>query len=319
MPGVTRFQTPPCPHFRDGEPAAPSSRLPWKAALALVACLFPHTPCHADEAGATGPAPDKRIYNAFHPTPRELMRPMATDRPDKTESPYTVDAGHFQIEMDVATFTHDRDRSGGGDTRTKGWAFAFANLKLGLTNDIDLQVILESFSHIRVDDRAAGSVTRQSGFGDVTTRLKVNLWGNDGGRTAFAIMPFLKFPSSQDGLGNNSVEGGVILPLAVGLPHGWSLGLQAEVDVLRNETDRGHHAAFLNTVTLGHDIVGNLAGYIEFFSEASTQRNTPWLATFDVGFTYAVNDDLQLDAGVNIGITKSAPDANPFIGISWRF
>jgi hypothetical protein len=29
------------------------------------------------------------------------MREINTDPSDKTERPYTVDAGHFQIEMDV--------------------------------------------------------------------------------------------------------------------------------------------------------------------------------------------------------------------------
>ena len=43
---------------------------------------------------------DKSIYTLFHPTPREWMREMSTDRPDQTESPNTVDAGHFQVELD---------------------------------------------------------------------------------------------------------------------------------------------------------------------------------------------------------------------------
>ncbi len=42
-------------------------------------------------------APDKSGYDLFHPTPRDLMREMSTDRPDQTESPYTVYAGHFQV------------------------------------------------------------------------------------------------------------------------------------------------------------------------------------------------------------------------------
>jgi len=42
--------------------------------------------------------PGKSRYTLFNPTPRELVREMNTDRPDKTESPYTPDAGHFQIE-----------------------------------------------------------------------------------------------------------------------------------------------------------------------------------------------------------------------------
>ena len=50
-------------------------------------------------AGEDAPA-DKSVYHLFHPTPFALMRELNTDRPDKTESPFTVDAGHYQIELD---------------------------------------------------------------------------------------------------------------------------------------------------------------------------------------------------------------------------
>ena len=153
----------------------------------------------------------------------------------------------------------------------------------------------------------------------MTTRLKVNLWGNDGGRTAFALMPFVKFPSNQDGLGNSSVEGGLILPLAVELPHGFSLGLMTEVDCLRNDAGPGQHASFVNSITLSHDLLGPLGGYVEFFSEVSTERNTPWVGTVDLGLTWGLTANLQLDAGINVGVTKSADDLNPFIGLSVRF
>lgn len=43
---------------------------------------------------------DKSIYNIFNPTPKDKMREFDTDRPDKIETPHTVDAGHFQIETD---------------------------------------------------------------------------------------------------------------------------------------------------------------------------------------------------------------------------
>ena len=49
---------------------------------------------------AADQASDKSKYHLFHPTPDRLLRDLSTDRPDLTESPYTVDAGHFQIETD---------------------------------------------------------------------------------------------------------------------------------------------------------------------------------------------------------------------------
>lgn len=270
-------------------------------------------------AETPAPAPDKSGHHLFHPTPSGLMRELSTDRPDKTESAYTVDAGHFQLEMDLVTYARDRDQSGGGDTRTEAWAVAPVNLKVGLLNDVDLQLVLETWNHVRTDDRIAGAAVRQSGFGDLTVRLKKNFWGNDGGATAFAMMPFVKFPTNQDGLGNNSVEGGVIFPLAVELPAGWGMGVMTEVDFLRDDAGAGHHVSFINSITLAHDICGKLGGYVEFFSEVSTETGARWVGTVDLGLTYGLTDNLQLDTGINIGVTDSADDLNPFIGLAWRF
>ena len=264
-------------------------------------------------------ASDKSGYHLFNPTPRALMREMSTDRPDKTESPYTVDAGHFQIEMDVFSYSYDRYNSERRDVRAESLSITPMNLKVGLRNNVDLQLVLETYNSVRVHDRDAGTVEKQRGFGDVIPRLKINLWGNDGGRTAFAVMPYVKLPTNQDHLGNNSVEGGVILPLAVGLPHGFGLGLMTQFDIIRDEDDGGHHPEFVNTITVSHDLVGDLGGYVEFFSLVSAESNSPWIGTIDIGFTYGLTEDIQLDAGVNIGATRSADDWNPFLGVSWRF
>lgn len=271
------------------------------------------------ETGTAPPPPNKGSYNLFNPTPRAQMRELSTDRPDKTESPYTVDAGHFQIEIDLVSYTHDRNTVPGADLDTDSLALAPVNLKVGLLNQVDLQLLLDTYTWVRTKDRATGTVTRQSGFGDVTTRVKINWWGDDGGATALAFMPFVKFPTSQDGLGNRAVESGLIIPLAVELPLGWSLGLMTEFDFMENEDRAGYHPEFVNSITFGHDIVGRLAGYIEFFSQVSTDQNAPWVGTVDLGLSYRLTDNLQLDAGVNLGVTRSADDLVPFLGLSHRF
>lgn len=264
-------------------------------------------------------AADKGGYHLFNPTPRDQMREMSTDRPDKTESPYTLDAGHFQIEMDVLNYSYDRHNPERRDIRIESVSIAPINLKAGLYNNVDLQLVVESYTSVRVKDRETPSRTRQQGFGDITPRLKVNLWGNDGGPTALAVMPYVKLPTNQDDLGNNSVEGGVIVPLAVELPHGFGMGVMTQFDFIRDESDGGHHAEFVNTITFSRDIVGNLGGYVEFFSLVSAESGSDWVGTLDLGLTYGLTKDIQLDAGINIGVTRSADDLNPFLGISWRF
>ena len=261
------------------------------------------------------PPADKSGYNLFNPTPLELMRELSPDRPDKTESPYTVDAGHFQLEMDFANFTEDN----ADGIRTETWNVAPVNLKVGVLNNVDVQFVLDDYLNARTENRVAGTTTTQSGFGDFTTRVKINLWGNDGGPTAFGVMPFVKFPTNTDHLGNDAVEGGLIFPLAVKLPAGWDMGLQTEVDFLQNDANDNYHEEFDNMVTFDHAIVGKLSGYCEFFSSVSTERGASWVGTVDVGLEYLVTEDVQLDCGCNVGVTHAADDFNPFAGITVRF
>jgi hypothetical protein len=284
----------------------------WNAVMACVAGL-------AGSTVAAEPAPDKSRYHLFNPTPAELMRDMDTDRPDKTESPYSVDAGHFQIEMDFVTRSYDRYNAAGTDTRVKSLSIAPVNLKVGLCNRADFQLVLQTYNRVRTDDRATGTVTTQQGFGDVIPRLKVNLWGNDGGRTAMALMPYIKLPTNQDGLGNQSVEYGLIVPLSIDLAWGWNTCVMTQLDVVRDSATSGYHPEFVNSITFNHDIVGKLSGFVEFYSSVSTEPGSTWIGTVDLGLGYSFTKNLKLDAGVYLGITRAADDVAPFVGISWRF
>ena len=97
------------------------------------------------------------------------------------------------------------------------------------------------------------------------------------------------------------------------------MGLMTEFDFNRDSSRNGYHTEFINTVTFGHAIIGKLSGYAEFFSQVSTERGARWVGTVNAGLTYALTDDIQLDAGVNLGITRAADDLNPFFGITMRF
>ena len=250
---------------------------------------------------------DKNGYTLFNPTPRALMREMSTDRPDVTESAYTLDAGHFQVEMDMFSYTRDRytpERDGGSESL----AFATSNFKLGLTNRMDLQIVVPAYQRIR-----GGA----EGIGSIEVRLKTNLWGNDSGNTALAVMPYITIPTGGDGLGNDEVEGGIIFPFGANLPNDWGFGAMVQVDYLSDDDGSGNHLEFVTTCTFSHDIVGDLGGYVEFVSVVGTESD--WVATLNGGLTYGIGDNVQLDAGVNIGLTRAAEDVTPFLGLSVRF
>ena len=233
-------------------------------------------------------------------------RELSTDRPDKTESPYTVPAGRIQVELDFATYTRDRG------ARTV--SIAPFNLKAGIARDTDFQLVVEPYVR-----ESFGGRTVADGFGDVTLRLKHNLWGNDGGGTAFALMPFVKLPTSSGGIGNPYFEGGIIAPLAIALGEGVGLGLMTEVDIVRKTDNSAYTATFINSATLAFDLTERLGLYTELYAEQSAERGARFVATFDTGLTYAIGADTQLDLGANIGITDAADDLALFVGLSRRF
>ena len=259
-----------------------------------------------------GASADKRQYHLFNPTPRNLMRGMSTDRPDTTESAYTVDAGHYQIEMSF--FDYGRNRADG--ERMETWTFGAMNLKAGLLNNVDLQVIFDSYSESRT--RAQGITETVSGFSDVTLRLKTNLWGNDGGSTALAIMPYVKIPTGTE-LSNDHWEGGVIVPLSISLTDRIGLGLMAEADFVHDDERGGYDVEWVHTATLGFSLTEDLGMYVEYAGVASHEEEFDYQATFNAGVTFAVSDDLIFDVGIRVGLNEPAEDFGVFTGMSVRF
>ena len=263
-----------------------------------------------------GPASnaDKSGFTLFNPTPPSLMRGFNTDRPDVTASPYTVDAGHFQAEFSFVEYTYNHDRG----ERTDGFSVLPASLRLGILNNLDLQWVLNPYQDIHT--RGSSGSSRNAGFGNTELRARLNLWGNDGGKTALAVIPFVRFPTGSNGLGNHHVEGGLILPLAVQeLPGGFDLGTMAEFDVDRNDRNDGYGVDFIHTVTLGHEVfTKKLNAYVEYVGIAPIRTGRTYLAYFDTGVTYALSDNVQLDTGINIGLSRRADDFTVFVGLSFR-
>jgi hypothetical protein len=144
------------------------------------------------------------------------------------------------------------------------------------------------------------------------------LWGDDGGQTAFALLPYVKIPTATDGLGNGAVEGGMILPFAVSLPHDFDLSMETAASLMKNVV-AGYHEEFIASASLDHPIAGKLSGYLEFFSNFTTESHAGWVGTVDTGLEYMLTKNIQLDANCFFGVTPAAPDINPFAGITIRF
>lgn len=262
-------------------------------------------------------AQDKSQYTLFNPTPKDQMRDFNTDRPTKSNVPYTVDAGHFQYEGDI--FIHSFDNTSTPDTNISSWVIGNPTFKAGILNNLDVEVNFSAYNSITSQSRSDGTTTALGGFGDVVTRAKLNLFGNEGGRPALALIPFAKWPTAPQGIGNRYVEGGIAAPLAVPLPLGFTTILMGELDYLKNPNDAGYHVNIPALINVSHSVVEGVTAYAEIYANWSTHPDVRDIYTLDFAVAWSPMPNFQLDVGVNIGLVSAATPYQFYMGIAQRF
>ena len=187
-------------------------------------------------------------------------------------------------------------------------------VKLGVTEKSDLQVGVTPYVRLEVEGgKDAG------GFGDIVVRYKQRLT-NDGASVQAAIIPFLKLPTAARGLGNDKVEGGLAIPVSFALSGPISMTFGPEVDLLADGDGHGRHAAIVNLI----NIAGPIAPRLTLAGEIWTNVNfdpagTIKQASADAALTYSLSNNVQIDAGANIGLTRDTPDVELYAGASLRF
>ena len=250
------------------------------------------------------------------PVPGRGARELSTDRPDTTESPYTVERGRIQVELEALSWTRAQRSTPG--SRGDQWAFGAFNVKAGLSPAADLQVAWTPWQRGRTEDLGSGAVTEDEGSSDLMLRLKRNLWGDDGGPTAMALLPFISLPTSKGSAGR-SPTGGLILPLNIELPQGFSLAVEAEVDVVKDDEADPAHLDSLASASLSHSLwPEKVDAFLEAVSSVGEGASSAWRPFWDAGLVFPLGPDTQADLGVNVGAAPAADDLRAFVGYSFR-
>jgi Putative MetA-pathway of phenol degradation len=270
----------------------------------------------AAKKGKSKAKPDKDQYWLLNPVPTDQMRSFSTDRPTKSNVPYTVDAGHFQYETDLVNFTHQVTGAVHADTIL----VPNPTFKVGVTNNADLEVNVPIAGLHTFSSSTGPSSATIWGIGDTFLRAKVNLWGNDGGSSAAALIPYFKAPSAPLGIGNGAVEEGLVAPVAFSLPDNFTLLLIPEIDALKDSADDGRHPNFIFDVNLSREVMKNVTAYAELWAD---YNDDPVIKTtqmsFDTALAWMVLPNVQFDVGANFGLNSVTPALQLYAGLSQRF
>lgn len=248
------------------------------------------------------------ILNASISQAADSLRPLAADRPDATESPQTVDKGHWQIETTIVGYAQNKSN---GVTSRSYEAFN-TNLKYGLTDSVDLHLVWTPY--VKEEMEHNGHTASDSSHSDIEVRSKINLWGNDGGDSAMALIPYVKLPSGD--FSNDEVEGGLIVTYGTELK-GLGFGLQAQLDYSYDDVEDEMDWAGSHTAVLGYEIGSDTGGYVEYVGE--WDLNGDYIPYASFGFTRQTSVNTQWDIGSKVALGNKGQDFEVFFGLTQRY
>jgi hypothetical protein len=285
------------------------------AAVAGLAAAF------CGSSFAAEPEADKSQYTLFNPTPTNLMREFEPDRPDLTDNPFTVDAGHVQLESDL--FNYSRSRPDPDGTVTEKFLFGSTDVRVGLTNSTEVDFLLAPIDAVRRrlvhpsrDSWAAGPDTLEIG-------TKFNFYGNDSfekpGSTALGIRPFIEIPTVRNGVGEENVEGGVSVLFTVKLSDKTELETMTEYDFVKNEEGSGYHVEYFNSASYSYEWTSKFSTYFEVATLFGNEDPSGGIVQLGAGILYQPRENVQIDFGSNFGVTRASDQINPFVGLTKRF
>lgn len=258
-------------------------------------------------------------YGQAQTVDRSADPDAAVARPIGAEPhPFTVEPGRFQLEIEPLNYRYDRHDPDRAAERVQGFEVPVL-LKLGVWAHTDVQIGFDAFVWEQTDDFAAGESDRSRGFGNIELRVKHNLWGNDRGSSAFAVMPFVALPTHRHGLDSRAVQGGVMLPYAVELTDQVAVEWTPSFAAVRNSDDAAYVFEAGQVLVVNYEFIDAWTVFGEFESVVTTESGEGWAGHLGVGLTWDVHEDLALEGGVNFGVTRPADDLNFFFAIVRRF
>jgi hypothetical protein len=229
-----------------------------------------------------------------------------------TETPVTVQPGHFLLEMDAVSVAVDHEP--GAKYTAFGTATTF--LTTGLTSRLDLQLGARLFINQKYE---SGSFTeRRTGVGDLYVRTKWRVYDSPDSYSAVALLPYVKIPTNSNGLGHKAVEGGLIVPVGAELIGGFNFAAMGQLDFQRNAQDTGYDSHWFASA----EVTRNILNLIAIYGEATAGKATggrPWEGTMGAGVTVHVSALAWWDFAIYRGISNGASDWNHVVRFNYGF
>ncbi len=241
--------------------------------------------------------------------PHAEPEPIATDRPDFTESSTTVGAGVAQIE---AGYTYTRN----SDDNRHGHSFGEPLLRVGVYADwLELRAALAPGTEVST---IHGTHHSESGVEDLYLGVKLGLTAQSEWLPEVAIVPQMTVPTGHPSFTTGRTLPGCNLLYAWDVTESVSTGGSTQVNLAVDGDDA--YVEWAQSWTVGLALAEDVGFYTEWFAILPEQSSAVAAEHYlNSGFTWQPNDDVQWDIRAGTGLNAAAADFFCGVGLSVRF
>lgn len=229
--------------------------------------------------------------------------PIEPDRPDVTNGTHIVGTGLLQVEF------------GGLYTRAAPGQQAFGSpftARIGLFDWLEARIGTDGLlTHTDGDSHGTG-------MGNVQLGAKLRIWAERGGVPGLSILPTINLPTAdaEKGLGSGDAD------YTIALLTGTDVGARGHVDFnygigsIGAGGGRPHFAQHLASVSASLAAGDRWNPYVESFWFSRQDADGGAMSAIDAGAIYTMSPRLALDGGLQVGVSRAAPDLAAFGGVS---
>jgi len=235
--------------------------------------------------------------------PLPIEQPLEPDRPDVTNGTHIVDIGLLQIEVGgLYALSAPAQRAFGSPFTAR----------IGLFEWLEARIGSDGFLTETDGD------SRATGMGNLQLGAKLRLWADPGGIPVVSIVPTVNVPTAnaEKGLGSGDAD------YTLALLTGTDIGVRGHIDINYGIGSIGaggglpHFVQHLVSVSASLAASGRWNPYAEGYWFSRQDAEGGAMTAIDVGAIYMISPRLALDGGLQMGVSRAAPDVAAFGGVS---
>jgi len=221
------------------------------------------------------------------------------DRPDQTETPCIVPAGHFQMENGFYYVHESKDE--------KGFIYPSSLLKYGIQDIAEIRVEIQNSSTLLKDETGKNLI---HGVSPITFGMKLKICAEKKSVPKISVIlktsiPILSSEKLKEDYPTTQIRFTFQHTLSEKFSFSYNLG---------GLWDGNQQKFFgLYTITSGYSITDNLSCYLEFYGFVAKEQDH----RFDGGFCFTPKKNVMLDISAGISIDRTQPSWFSGLGISF--